>query len=100
MHQHCRPAQRSLVSAALREVFNTDTPEQARERVSELIERLAPVVPKVCSLLEEAEEDLLAFYRFPPAHWSKLRSTTRSSGSTARSAAAPTSSASSPTTPP
>ena len=75
MHQHCRPAQRSLVSAALREVFNTDSPEQARERVSELIERLAPVVPKVCSLLEEAEEDLLAFYRFPPAHWSKLRST-------------------------
>src|SRR3990172_578469 len=75
MHQPCRPAQRSLVSAALREVFNTDSPEQARERVSELIERLAPVVPKVCSLLEEAEEDLLAFYRFPPAHWSKLRST-------------------------
>jgi len=75
MHQHCRPSQRSLVSAALREVFNADSGAQARERVSELAERLAPVVPKVCALLEQAEEDLLAFYAFPPAHWSKLRST-------------------------
>ena len=29
----------------------------------------------MAELLEEAEEDLLAFYRFPEAHWSKLRST-------------------------
>ena len=75
MHQHCRPAQRSLVSAALREVFNADSREQARERVSELLARLAPIVPKVCALLEQAEEDLLAFYCFPASHWSKLRST-------------------------
>jgi transposase-like protein len=40
-----------------------------------LLERLAPVVPKVCALLEQAEEDLLAFYAFPAAHRSKLRST-------------------------
>lgn len=40
-----------------------------------MIERLAPTVPKVAALLGEAEEDLLAFYRFPVAHWSKLRST-------------------------
>ena len=75
MHQHCRPAQRSLVSAALREVFNADSREQARARLSELLERLAPVVPKVCALLEQAEEDLLAFYAFPAGHRSKLRST-------------------------
>jgi putative transposase len=75
MHQHCRPAQRSLVSAALREVFNADSRAQARQRVSELVERLSPLVPKVCALLEQAEDDLLAFYAFPPAHRSKLRST-------------------------
>jgi putative transposase len=40
-----------------------------------VIERLAPTVPKVAELLEGAEEDLLAFYLFPAAHWSKLRST-------------------------
>ena len=26
-------------------------------------------------LLEESEDDLLSFYRFPSAHWPKLRST-------------------------
>jgi hypothetical protein len=30
--------------------------------------------PKVAALLEEAEEDLLAFYCFPVDHWRKLRS--------------------------
>jgi len=75
MHQHCRPSQRALVSAALREVFNADGYDQARERVTHVIEQLAPTAPKVAELLEAAEEDLLAFYRFPPEHWSKLRST-------------------------
>jgi putative transposase len=40
-----------------------------------VIERLEPIVPKVCRLLEEAEADLLAFYAFPSEHWPKLRST-------------------------
>ncbi len=64
-----------MVSAALREVFVAEGHEQARERAGAVIERLAPSVPKVAELLEDAEEDLLAFYRFPAAHWSKLRST-------------------------
>jgi putative transposase len=75
MHQHCRPSQRALVSAALREVFNADGHQQARERVTAVIEQLTPLAPKVAELLAEAEEDLLAFYRFPAEHWSKLRST-------------------------
>ena len=32
-------------------------------------------LPQLAALLETAEEDLLAFYRFPQAHWSKLQST-------------------------
>ncbi len=75
MHQHCRPSQRGLVSAALREVFQAEHSEQARERVGAVIERLEPLAPKVARLLEDAEEDLLAFYAFPAAHRSKLRST-------------------------
>ena len=75
MHQHCRPAQRALVSAALREVFNADGYDQARERVTHVIEQLTPTAPKVAELLAGAEEDLLAFYRFPAEHWTKLRST-------------------------
>ena len=75
MHAHCRPSQRGLVSAALREVFQAEGRQAARERVSEVIGRLAAAAPKVAALLEEAEEDLIAFYGFPAAHWSKLRST-------------------------
>jgi len=75
MHQHCRPSQRGLVSAALRELFQAEDGEQARQRMGQVIERLEPTVPKVCRLLEEAEEDLLAFYAFPASHCPKLRST-------------------------
>jgi transposase-like protein len=75
MLRHCRPAQRGLVSAALREIFNAQSYEEAGARVTEVIERLAAATPKVAELLEAAELDLLAFYRFPEPHWSKLRST-------------------------
>jgi putative transposase len=75
MHGHCRPSQRGLVSAALREVFNAHDRDEARRRVGEVIERLTPIAPKVAQLLEDAEEDLIAFYAFPAAHWTKLRST-------------------------
>jgi transposase-like protein len=69
MLRHCRPAQRGMVSAALREIFNADSHQGARDRCGEVIERFRAPAPKV------AELHLLAFYRFSPAHWSKLRST-------------------------
>jgi putative transposase len=75
MLRHCRPAQRGMVSAALREVFNAESLAAAKERADQVSERLAGPTPKVASLLAAAEEDLLAFLRFPEAHWSKLRST-------------------------
>ena len=75
MHGHCKKGQRNMVSAALREVFNAEDFADAKERSASVVERLAPTAPKVAALLTEAEEDLLAFYRFPAAHWPKLRST-------------------------
>ena len=39
------------------------------------MDRFEPTVPRVAELLKEAEEDQLAFYRVPQAHWPKLRST-------------------------
>ena len=75
MVMRCRRDQRNLVAAALREIFNAEDRDQARERVGHVLERLASVAPKVCELLEVAEEDLIAFYAFPPERWTKLRST-------------------------
>ena len=43
--------------------------------VGHVLERLQAIAPKVCELLEQAEEDLIAFYNFPAEHWTKLRST-------------------------
>lgn len=75
MLRHCRPSQRGMVSAALREIFNAEDLAAARDRAGQVIERLSGPAPKVAELLTGAEEDLLAFYRFPDVHWSKLRST-------------------------
>jgi transposase-like protein len=75
MHGHCRRSERGLVSAALREVFDAASLAEAKQRAGTVIERFRKSAPKIAELLEGAEEDLLAFYRFPAAHWSKLRST-------------------------
>jgi putative transposase len=65
----------SFVAAALREIFNAEDLEQAKQRVTHVLDRLQGIAPKVCELLEAAEEDLIAFYNFPSEHHTKLRST-------------------------
>jgi transposase-like protein len=72
---HVRKDQQGMVAALLRPIFNADTAALARELVGDALERLSKPLPKVAALLEEAEEDLLAFYAFPVDHWPKLRST-------------------------
>jgi len=72
---HVRKDQQGMVAALLRPIFNADDREQARELVDDALNRLRKPLPKVAALLEEAEEDLLAFYSFPLMHWPKLRST-------------------------
>ena len=72
---HVRKDQQGMVAALLRPIFNADDREQARELVGDALDRLRTPLPKVAALLEDAEDDLLAFYCFPAAHWPKLRST-------------------------
>jgi len=72
---HARREQQPMLAALLRPIFNAESGEAAREFVGDALERFRKPLPKVAALLEEAEEDLLAFYGFPPDHWSKLRST-------------------------
>jgi len=72
---HARREQQPMLAALLRPIFNADAGEQARELVGDALDRLRQPLPKIAELLEEAEEDLLAFYGFPDAHWPKLRST-------------------------
>ena len=64
-----------MLAALVRPIFNAESGEQARVLLGQALERLGKPLPKIAALLEEAEEDLLAFYAFPSEHWTKLRST-------------------------
>ncbi len=64
-----------LVRGALKQVFAAVDREMAGQVASSVIAQLRTVAPKVARLLEDAEEDLLAYMRFPRDHWPKIRST-------------------------
>ena len=72
---HARKDQHGLLAALIRPLFQANSAEQARQRLGEAIAALEERLPKVAAMLTDSEEDILAFYCFPPAHWSKLRST-------------------------
>jgi putative transposase len=72
---HVRKDQQGMVAALLRPIFNAETGELARESSATRSSDCRSPLPKVAALLEEAEQDLLAFYAFPVDHWPKLRST-------------------------
>jgi putative transposase len=72
---HARRDQHGLLGALIRPIFQADSANQARDRLSEAVAHLDGKLPRVAALLEQAEEEILAFYSFPAAHWSKLRST-------------------------
>ena len=72
---HARRDQHGLLGALIRPIFQAESAGQARDRLSEAVAHLDGKLPKVAALLEQAEDDILAFYSFPAAHWTKLRST-------------------------
>ena len=72
---HTRRDQHGVLAALIRPIFNAGSREEARDRLSAAVAQLEGRVGKVPSLLEEAEEEILAFYAFPADHWRKLRST-------------------------
>jgi putative transposase len=72
---HARKDQHGLLAALIRPIFNADSLEQARDRLSEAVAHLDGRLGKVAAMLEDAEADILAFYAFPADHWRKLRST-------------------------
>ena len=63
------------MAALIRPVFNAGDRDEARAKLGEAVAALEDRLPKVAQILTDAEEDILAFYAFPAAHWRKLRST-------------------------
>lgn len=70
-----RKDQHGLLGALIRPIFNQEGREQARDALSAAVAQLDGRLPKVAGMLEQAEEDLLAFYAFPADHRRKIRST-------------------------
>jgi putative transposase len=95
---HVRKDHQGMVAALLRAIFNAEAGEDARELVSDALERLEKPLPKVerCSRRPRRTCSPSTASRSTTGRSCARR--TRSSASTARSADAPTSSGSSPTT--
>jgi putative transposase len=72
---HARRDQHGLLGALIRPLFNADSLDQARDRLSEAVAALEAKLPKIATMLEGAEEDILALYAFPVDHRRKIRST-------------------------
>ena len=72
---HARREQQPMLAALIRPIFNADELAGARDQLSAAVAALEGKLDKVAAMLEEAEEDILAFYSFPADHWRKLRST-------------------------
>jgi transposase-like protein len=72
---HVQKAQQPLVATALRQIFAAQSHKEGRALLVDVADRLKPAAPKVAQLLLDAEDELLAFLRFPRDHWTKLRST-------------------------
>jgi putative transposase len=72
---HCRKDQHDALGALIRQLFTAPDGDEARRRLGDAIAQLQARLPKLAALLQDAEDDVLAFYAFPAEHWPKLRST-------------------------
>ena len=75
MAGHVAKKDRDALLTVLRSIFAQESQAQARARLSEAADALDQRMPKVAELLVEAEEEILAYMSFPPAHWRQIRST-------------------------
>ena len=64
-----------MVLAAVRLIFQQPDKARAQEELRALADRLRDRLPRVSTLLLEAEEEILAHMEFPSEHWKQISST-------------------------
>ncbi len=64
-----------LVAASVRQIFLQPDYDSARDQLREISDKLSGKFIKVSEMLDEAQEDLLAYSAFPTEHHSKIWST-------------------------
>ena len=72
---HVGVKQRPMVAAAIRTAFTQETQEAAKAEWRAVADRLRERFPKLGTLMDEAEDDVLAHLAFPKEHWPQLHST-------------------------
>jgi putative transposase len=72
---HAGKAQRRIVSAWIGTAYAEPDAEGAKRQWRTVADQLRPKVPKLATLMDSAEEDVLAYMAFPAAHRAKLHST-------------------------
>jgi transposase-like protein len=72
---HVPKGQHSMVAAAIRAVFTQPDRAAAGQAWRHVADQLRARFPKLAALMDEAEDDVLAFMNFPRQHWQKLHST-------------------------
>jgi len=58
-----------MVSSIIRTIFAQNDQESAREQLRHVVDELKNRFPKAMKILEEAEEEILAYMAFPREHW-------------------------------
>jgi transposase-like protein len=72
---HAGRSGRRVVSAFIATAFAQDDAEQARAQWRRVADQLRPKLPKLATLMDQAETDVLAYMSFPAQHRVKLHST-------------------------
>jgi transposase-like protein len=72
---HAGKSGRRVVSAFVATAFAQDDAGAARQQWRRVADQLRPKVPKLATLMDEAEPDVLAYMTFPQQHRAKLHST-------------------------
>jgi putative transposase len=72
---YANKTQRRMVSAAIGTVFVQETAEAARLQWRSVADQFREKLPKLSAMMDEAENDVLAFMGFPRAHWPQIYST-------------------------
>ena len=72
---HAGKSGRRVVSAFIATAFAQDTAEAASTQWRAVADQIRPKVPKLATLMDDAEHDVLAYMSFPKEHRAKLHST-------------------------
>ena len=72
---HAGKSGRRVVSAFIATAFAQDTAKAASTQWRAVADQIRPKVPKLATLMDDAEHDVLAYMSFPKEHRAKLHST-------------------------